>query len=470
MEAAVWRGAWRLAVPLIAVAGFVWALKFVFFAEPIIVGDTDVLVAGAWAANRCLTSNIRPCPGVGYFPVLQYAEAVFLYRQGYDPLGVKLVFIKLSVYAFTASLVLGALFLWLRGKRVAAAVFVLAVLSSYALWHFNATYGETLAGFLTLGFVAASQWRRSALLVAILAMASVATKEIAAPFLLVMGALPLCYAAGPWRARLRGDARFLAAVAIGVMSGVLAQGLFNQFRFGTWENPALLDPVLRVPTLSLHALNVVGLWVAPNGGLLFFAPLLTGTVVALSFVGWKEKTRWSRAVGAAPFGLLIILTLGLGRWCSPFGWWSWGPRLCLPWLAPLLLLALDMEGTRLESLLRSFTRPVTRTLALAAVVVVLGIPHVSMLPDADAFYGFFQRNLDCPAAVRLDVRDPASQGAFYDCMSLLAFPHRDFVLGRAYADSGLDRVRTPLLMYGALLLGLCFWLRSLAQRSAAKDT
>jgi hypothetical protein len=198
-------------------------------------------------------------------------------------------------------------------------------------------------------------------------------------------------------------------------------------------------------------------WLSPNGGIVVFAPLLVIPVIALAIAGWKTKTWVQRFVSAAPLGLLFLLCIGFGRWFSPFGWWTWGPRLCLPWLAPLLVLALDNDGARLERWAAKLLWPWPVALGLTAVVIVLALPHVTMLPDSDAFYGFFVKNLDCPNAPHLDVR--AGVGPFYDCLDSIIFARKDFALARAYADLGKSDVRVPLMLYAALLAGLCFWLR-----------
>lgn len=445
----------RLAIALAVISGFGALLKWKFFPWPVIDGDTTLLVGGVAQLHNCLASGHKLCDGVWHYPLLQYVEGLALLRTGTRADGIMHFYSHASAVAFIGTLLLGAAFLWRRGLRAAAAYFPVALLASFALWHINGTYGETAAAFITTGFVAAVWWRRSAVLIAVLAMLVAVTKETAAPFVLTVGVLPLLKAEGAWRARLRADVRHLVGLVVGIGCGVLANGMFNRFRFGAFTNTYLLDPILQVPSLKQHAIFATGLWLSPNGGLLVFAPLLVVPLIALAIAGWRSKTWEQRALSAAPLGLMVVLTIGFGRWFSPWGWWTWGPRLCIPWLGPLLLCALIVDGERFEAGLRRVLRPVPVAVVLALVVVAIGAPHLTMLPDSDAFYGFFVGNLECPRARFLDVRSAGQE--FYDCLNVMVYPKQDFAIARTLKHAGA--VWLQLALYALVMVGLCTWLR-----------
>ncbi len=446
---------WALIVGSVVVTGFIAVMKLKFFPYPIIDGDTTLLVSGAHQLTTCLWRGAESCPNIWHFPLLQYLIAIPLYRQSMTPPEVMKFYSLVSAISFVATLLLGAGFLWWRGRRGAAVFFLLAVISSFAIWHFNATYGESAGGLLIAAFVVAALWRRSAVLIGLLAVAAAVTKETTAPFLLAVGVVPLLRETGPWGARLKNDAKHLAAMFVGAGLGVAANTAFNQYRFGAWTNTFLLDPGLQVPSLPQHLFHLAGIWFSPNGGLLPYAPLLTVALVGLGIAGWKAKGT-QRLAAVAPLALLVVLTIGFARWFSPFGWWTWGPRLCLPWLPALLIVALDLEGERLERAAARVLRPLALGVGLAALLVAASLPHVQMLRDPGAFYGFFSPGRDCPQLV--DVRGP-TQAQFYVCHNALIFPRYTFMAATAYGHLNQPESQAPLLLYMALLLGLWCWLR-----------
>jgi hypothetical protein len=274
---------------------------------------------------------------------------------------------------------------------------------------------------------------------------------------LALGVLPLFRAEGAWRERLKHDLKFLIGLGVGVGAGVAIHAAFNQLRFGMYTNTFLLDPQLQVPTVGEHLFQLAGLWVAPNGGLLFFAPLATLTLVAIAWVSWRQKAPLlHRLAGLVPFALMLVATLGFARWFSPYGWWTWGPRLCLPWVAPLLLAALALEPGRFEAGLRRALEPLPIALVTTAVLIAVALPHLAMLPAADLFYGFFAGNAECPHPV--DVR-AGTPDLFYACTNAMAFPQQDFVLLKPYAKLDQPNMRVAAALYAALLAGLSLWLR-----------
>ncbi|MBK7859360.1 MAG: hypothetical protein IPJ65_12205 [Archangiaceae bacterium] len=454
---ASWRPAAGLMLAALLLSGLLLYFKLKLYPRPILESDTQLLVGGAAQLDACLRSGARPCNGVWHFPLLQYVEAVALYRLGDTANDVLLWFTWFSGLALVGSMVGGAAFLFARGLRGAAAFLVVALFSSFAVTHFNDTYGETASAFVTLLFVIACWWRRSALLVLAAAFVATITKETAAPFLLLIGAVPLLLAEGTWPARLKADARVLAALVLGVGLGLGANAWLNVLRFGAVTNTYLLEPVLTVHSNVQNAVFLAGLWVSPNGGMLVFAPLATLALIACAVLGFRAEKTWSRRLASlTPAGLMFLLTVGFGRWWAPFGWWTWGPRLCLPWLAPLLLLALLIDGARLEAWLRRALGRLPVAAGLAALVLVAASPHLTAIGDSDSFYGFFLGNEDCLQINSIDIRK--NPELYYPCLNQLIFPKRDFAIARTLGHSA-SRFAAPLAMYLGLLALLLFWLR-----------
>src|SRR5439155_604708 len=87
------------------------------------------------------------------------------------------------------------------------------------------------------------------------------------------------------------------------------------------------------------------------------------------------------------FGVLGLV-LGLASWWTPFGWTSYGPRLSLPWLLPLVLLALVAYGEELGDLVRRLVTPRRNLIAVFALGLVLTLPHVGEMWRPNASAGF----------------------------------------------------------------------------------
>ena len=105
------------------------------------------------------------------------------------------------------------------------------------------------------------------------------------------------------------------------------------------------------------------------------------------------------------------LTVSLASWYSPFGWIAWGPRLTLPWVLALLLLALAAFGRDLAAPARRLLAPAWRFGLVALAVVAMTLPHVGYLwrPETkDEFFALSRDNPDCD--------DPAGSRGYYACL------------------------------------------------------
>jgi hypothetical protein len=222
---------------------------------------------------------------------------------------------------------LGASFRW------ALAVAVGALFCTYALPYTEDSFTEPLTALAVVGAVERLLAGRLGA-----AGALIGVGMLARPQLAPLGALLVLAAAwdadGPWRGRVR---RALPAAAGPAVATVLLGG-YNLLRFGDvtqtgYKEPT--DPGFTTPVLDgLH-----GLFLTSSKSVLLFAPLLL-------LVPWGVRAVWRRGATGdrrlrLALGLLVanaLLTLGTtATWWSWMGGWSWGPRLLLPGLVPLLV-------------------------------------------------------------------------------------------------------------------------------------
>jgi len=89
---------------------------------------------------------------------------------------------------------------------------------------------------------------------------------------------------------------------------------------------------------------------------------------------------------------------GLALWWVPFGWAAWGPRLSLPWVLPVLLLALAAYARELRPHARRLLGSGTRLAVCGTAMVAVAAPHVGYLWRYETVPEFFLHTTDvCPA-------------------------------------------------------------------------
>jgi hypothetical protein len=408
------RVVWFQVAVAVGLAGIVVA----WLAQPVIGGDTAPLMAGTEALGRCLadldlvscnqTTPIGPYPLVQYVPDLLADAGAELSAD--SRVRVLAILSGLGVAAAIAAA-------WIVLRRVGCPEwrwgFLLVAVSGPALAYGNTTWGEMLAmGLLTI-FVAAALVPTRPAVLGLAAFGAGLTKETGYPFVLALGIISLLLA----RKRTGGSIRLHVLLgATGVALAFAVSSAFNLIRFGTPRNAYYLDPALRTSTVDWFAELAAGLFVAPNGGIVFFWPLafvLVALLVSIPAVqALRGTTSWREAwVSLALIGVVTGLVVGLAAWWAPFGWWAWGPRLSLPWVLPILLLALAAFG----SMLTPFVARALTSLAglgVAALVVVVALPHVGLLgrPQTVGEFFFFHKTSVCPGG------GPPPTPAYYDCL------------------------------------------------------
>lgn len=230
---------------------------------------------------------------------------------------------------------LGASFRW------ATAAAAGALFCTYALPYTEDSFTEPLTALAVIGAVERFLAGRR-----VTAGALIGLGMLARPQMAPLGALLVLACAweagGPWRERVRPA---VAAAAGPAVAAVILAG-YNLLRFGDllqtgYKKPT--DPGFTTPLF--HGLH--GLFLTSSKSVLLFAPLVV-------LVPWGVRAVWRRgsptAAGTEPDRARLRLALGLllanglltlvttATWWSWMGGWSWGPRLLLPGVLPLLVL------------------------------------------------------------------------------------------------------------------------------------
>jgi hypothetical protein len=278
-----------------------------------------------------------------------------------------------------------------------------------------------LAMGLLVGLVAATLLQAPPVVVAIAALLACWTKETSYPFVAALGVLGLVLARRQTGKPIRSH---LIAGAAGMVVAIVAASLFNVVRFGSVLNVNYLDGKLRTPGIWHKVEYAFAVFVSPGDGLLFFWPAAVVLVAAAWIVGVKRDV--------IPAAVLLVstavLTVGFASWWTPFGWSGYGPRLQLPWVLPMLLLALVAYGELLETPLRRFLASPLRLLLAFAVVLACALPHIGYMWDIESLGGYFnQENPPCNA--------PWRSADWYPCQDRLLWRDRPMPL---YTLKGLE--------------------------------
>jgi hypothetical protein len=390
----------------------------VWLARPERGGDTGPLLTGTEALGRCLTeldlvSCSDPAP-IGPYPLLQYVPDLLSYWAGLSVDGRVRMLALLSVLGVVAAVAAG----WVVLRRVGCpewrwGLLVVAV-SGPVIAYGNTTWGEMLATGLVTLLVAAALVPARPALVGLAAFGASVTKETGYPFVVALGLIALALARRRTGAPIIRHAMLGAA---GIALAVAASSALNMIRFGTPRNAYYLDPGLRTTTVERFFELSAGLVVAPNGGILFFWPLavvIVGLLVVIPTVGvvrraWSWRDAWPAVALAV---VIAALVAGLASWWAPFGWWAWGPRLSLPWMLPVVLLALGGYGSSLTPWAARVLAPISGLVVSLTVAVLVALPHVGVLwrPETIGDFFFHTTTAVCPGG------GPPPTPAYYACL------------------------------------------------------
>ena len=459
------------AVALCVLVPAVAVLVYVVAHPPGLSGDSVAVVRGAHVLIDCIRAGDVgscdrfggvPAGAVGPFPPPQYAIAIGGFAVGLDDAAVLKTFAIVSALAYVG-LFLGVMSLArCHRSTVAASAAGLVALASPLVFYAHVTFVEMLGTTLTLLVVIAALRRSHPLLLAITALAATSTKETAGPFVIVLGAAALLSAADvrrlAWvevrRARTHG-----VALALGCAAGIATHGVFNLVRYGSATNANYGSPDWIVPGTALKVRFMGALLVAPNGGVLVWwtALLLPILVALIGLVAWSRGDERSLArltSSVVPLGVLAIQVVGLASWVSPFGWVAWGPRLLLPIVPALAVVALIGHEDITARILSQALRPLLGAVAVAGAVLLFAAPHVGAMLDPTPIERMFGPDDTCPNVPSVI----ADRAYYYKCLEHYAWG-RKWVLRDA-----VDGVASP---WGAGLLS-AFLVGSAAMVASAR--
>ena len=388
-----------------------------WLARPWTAGDTPFVLDGTSALLDCLgRGDFVGCresaeldywgltTPIGDWPPLQYLVDLASIGLGLETHNDReLVLSLLSVAGVVGSMALAFTVLSHTGQRPWFWGFLLVVMTSPLIAYARSTSGEALATGLLVALVAAAVLRAPPLLIALAALAAALTKETSYPFVAVLGLLGLLLAAQRTGLPVR---RHVIWGAVGLAAAFVLASAFNVIRFGSILNENYLEPELHTPGVGRKLEYVLAALVSPSGGMLFFWPaasLVLAAACVAPFFGPSDQ-KLDRRPALLLAAVSVVLLFGFASWWTPFGWFAYGPRLMLPWVLPLVLLALVAYGQRIGELAGRLLAPLWRTLLVFAVVLALALPHVGYLWQPSSIGGFFAHP-ECDAPWRMGVEE-----------------------------------------------------------------
>jgi hypothetical protein len=234
--------------------------------------------------------------------------------------------------------------------RDAVLVALAAVFGTYLLIYSKDFFSEPLVALA----IALALWRTIAghptQAAAFLAFGMLTRPQVAA-------VAPLFWLYWLWRNGFRHSVRPGLVLA----AGAAALLFYNWLRFENVTESGY--PPDQVFTIDFWG-GAWGLLTRSNKSLFLFVPL----AAALPFAIWAVKKRGQPALAALATGIVLVGFLTAASWTIWWGGWTWGPRLVLPALIPVLpLLALWIRGG---------LRNRSIVLTLAAIGLLVNLPAV----------------------------------------------------------------------------------------------
>jgi hypothetical protein len=394
----------------VAVAGSFVFLVAAWVAMPWVGGDTPFVLDGSNALLTCLSHHDYNACGftgklnfwglmtpIGYWPLLQHIPDVISIELGANghPARTRILAL-LSVAGLVGSVALAWVVLSRLRQRAWFWGFLFIALSSPLITYARTTVGEVFAAGLLVCLVAAASLQASPWLVGLAAFGACITKETSYPFVIALGLLGLVLAR-------RRTGRPIRVHVIGGFAGValafVLASLLNVVRFGSIWNTNYLDSRFRTPGIARTLEYAAALLVSPSGGIFVFwlsATVLITAACVLPFVS-RSHRRLDVRPALVLLAICLGLVLGLASWWTPFGWTSYGPRLSLPWILPLVLMSLVAYGESLAPLTARLLAPTWRLFAVFLVVFAPTLPHIGEMWRPNSTYGFFAQVQNCKA-------------------------------------------------------------------------
>jgi hypothetical protein len=439
---AMWRPRSLVPWASLAVAASAAWLVASWIARPWVGGDTPFVLDGSNAFLDCLSAHdFVGCrhsehldywgltSPIGDWPLLQHVPDLIAIGLGASshPDRTRILAL-LSVVGVVGTAALGRLVLARAGQAAWFWGFAAVLLSGPDLAYARTTAGEMLAAGLMVCLVAAALLPAPAPLVGLAALAACLTKETAYPFVAVLGVLGLILA----RRRTGRPIRHHVLWGVGgIALALVLASLFNVVRFGSVLNTNYLEPQLHTPGLLRKVEYTVAVLVAPNGGILEFWPAAAVLVLLACVLPFASGGRLDRRPALVLAAVVLALSVGFASWWTPFGWSAYGPRLMLPWVPALVLVALVAYAEPLGDLARRALSPAWSLLLLGGVVTALALPHVGYTWRTETLGGFFgQVHPPCEAPWR------GGEARWYACQ------HEQMWFGRPMLTYTIEGVET----------------------------
>jgi hypothetical protein len=355
----------------------------------------------------------------------------------------------LSVAGVVGSVILARVVLARAGQAAWFWGFLFVAISGPILAYARTTAGEMLAMGLVVCLVAATALRAPPAVVALAALAASLTKETAYPFLAALGLLGLVLARRRTGMPIR---RHVVWGAGGLAAGIVMASLFNIVRFGSVLNTNYLEPELRTPGIGRKLEYALAVLVSPSGGIFVFWPaasilLLTACLLPLAY---RSRRNLDPRPALVIVAVVIGLSIGFASWWTPFGWSAYGPRFTLPWLLPLVLIALVAYAEPLGNLAgRLLARP-WRLLLVFAAAFAFALPHIGHMWRHEPTGRFFAVTPPCDAPWRGGV------AKWHSCQHELMWFRRPMPLyalqGVKTAGGVSTSIAVALILLGSLVL------------------
>jgi hypothetical protein len=451
-------------VALIAALGSFAFLVATWIARPFVGGDTPFVLDGTNAFITCLSNGDYNACGftdelnywglmspIGWWPLLQHVPDLITIGLGGDGHAARnRVLASLSVAGVVASVGLARVVLKRVGRPEWFWGVLFIVLSGPILAFARQTAGEMLAMGLLVGLVAAASLQAPAPVIGLAALLACWTKETSYPFVVALGVLALVLARRRTGRPIRAHLIWGAA---GMAVAIVTASLFNYVRFGSVLNTNYLDEQLRTPGIARKLEYAFAVLVSPSGGLVFFWPaasLLVLTACLLPFVR-RSTTRLDARPALVLIVVSAVLAVGFASWWTPFGWSGYGPRLQLPWVLPLVLIALVAYGDALGSVTRRLVGSPGRLLVVFGVTLAFVLPHIGYLWQHESLSGYFaQKHPQCNAPWRAGVEE------WHECQHELLWLDRPMPLytleGLGTPGGAVTAVIVAIGLAGSLIL------------------
>jgi hypothetical protein len=433
---------WTSLATWVTPAAIVCALTvgFVLSNLPGLSGDTVALVHGAHTIAYCLSHGIhsycdrlpRFVPGsasiiarhgivegaVAPYALLQYLPALLLTQLGMSDGHVYSAFSIISAASLCALVGLSATTAARTRRPWAAPAAALMVTTSPLIFYAWSTFGESLAALLIALFTVAALRRWPGWVLLLLGVLACLTKETVFPIVVVLGAVSLYATPVGSRPLVRGH---WVGLACGAVLGIVVSADFDWFRYGQLTNYTYGHSFEQVPGAARRLGLSVALWIAPNGGVAWFwllAAVGSLGIVVIAVVHTRRGPRFRRtAVPAIGLVLVLLFLTGtLASWYAPFGWVAWGPRLMLPVLPSVLLIALVVYASDIERALRALLAGMVGRIAVATVVILVALPQVNVLHANQVIGEPFLTDATCPSPP-----SPTTTAYYYRCLDHYAW-------------------------------------------------